>query len=82
MKDGKVNIDVKSNHTIIMLTENNIQMLKKFHFLLFNNIVPFMKKFMIFDNDNLENSFLIVPCKYDSVIIFMFNMHININKDY
>lgn len=80
MKDGKLNVEVKSNHTMIMLSENDIQILKRFHFLLFNDIIPLIKKFMIFDDNNLENSFLIVPCNY--VIIFMFNMYINTNKDY
>lgn len=67
MKDGKLNIDVKSNHTMIILDEFEIHMLKKFHFLLFNDIIPVIKSFMIFDN--LENSFLIVPRKYDYVDI-------------
>lgn len=64
MKDGKLNVDVKSNHNIIKLSGNDIEKLKRFHFLLFNDIISLIKKFMIFDNDNLENSFLIVPCKY------------------
>lgn len=54
---------------MMILDEFEIHMLKKFHFLLFNDIIPVIKSFMIFDNDNLENSFLIVPCKYDYVDI-------------
>ncbi|XP_071570826.1 endoribonuclease Dicer [Temnothorax nylanderi] len=61
MKDGKLNVDVKSNPTTIMLSGSDIQLLKRFHFLLFNDIIPVIKSFMIFDNDDLENSFLIVP---------------------
>ncbi|XP_011871131.1 PREDICTED: endoribonuclease Dicer [Vollenhovia emeryi] len=61
MKDGKVNIDVKSDYATMILTEDEIALLKKFHFLLFNDIIPVIKSFMIFDNDNHENSFLIVP---------------------
>ncbi|XP_011632113.1 endoribonuclease Dicer isoform X1 [Pogonomyrmex barbatus] len=61
MKDGKLNVDVKSNHTTIILDDIDIEVLKKFHFLLFNDIIPVIKSFMVFDNDNLENSFLIVP---------------------
>jgi len=64
MKDSKLNVDVKSDHATIMLNESDIELLKKFHFLLFSEIIPVIKSFMIFDNDNLENSFLIVPCKY------------------
>lgn len=67
MKDGKLDVDVKSDHTTIILSENEIELLKRFHFLLFNDIIPVIKSFMIFDNDNLENSFLIVPCKYDII---------------
>ncbi|XP_011693477.1 PREDICTED: endoribonuclease Dicer-like isoform X2 [Wasmannia auropunctata] len=61
MKDGKLNVDVKSDHATVILSESDIELLKRFHFLLFNEIIPVIKSFMIFDNDNLENSFLIVP---------------------
>ncbi|EZA61552.1 Endoribonuclease Dicer [Ooceraea biroi] len=61
MKDGKLNVDVKSNHATMTLSENDIKLLKRFHFLLFTDIIPAIKPFMLFDNDNLENSFLIVP---------------------
>ncbi|KAL0108749.1 hypothetical protein PUN28_014111 [Cardiocondyla obscurior] len=61
MKDGKLNVSVKPNNTTISLSEEDITLLKGFHFLLFNSIIPVIKSFMIFDNDNCENSFLIVP---------------------
>ncbi|XP_020280276.1 endoribonuclease Dicer [Pseudomyrmex gracilis] len=61
MKDGNLNVDIKSNHSTMTLSEKEIEMLRKFHFLLFSEIIPVIKCFMIFDNDNLENSFLIVP---------------------
>ncbi|KYN08971.1 Endoribonuclease Dicer [Trachymyrmex cornetzi] len=61
MKDGKLNVDVKSNHTTMVLNQNKIELLRKFNFLLFSEIIPVIKSFMIFDNDNLENSFVIVP---------------------
>ncbi|XP_018402854.1 PREDICTED: endoribonuclease Dicer [Cyphomyrmex costatus] len=61
MKDGKLNVNVKSDHTTMMLSENKIKLLKRFNFLLFSEIIPVIKNFMIFDNDNLENSFVIVP---------------------
>ncbi|EGI69620.1 Endoribonuclease Dcr-1 [Acromyrmex echinatior] len=61
MKDGELNVDVKSNHATIVLSQNNIELLKRFNFLLFSEIIPVIKSFMIFDNDNLENSFVIVP---------------------
>jgi len=76
MKDGKLNVDVIPNYATMKLNEDNIELLKKFHFLLFNEIIPAIKSFMLFDNNNLENSFLIVPCKYDCT--FCCNMHYNI----
>jgi len=76
MKDGKLDVDIIPNYTTMILNENDIELLKKFHFLLFNEIIPAIKTFMLFDNNNLENSFLIVPCKYDC--IFYCNIHYTI----
>lgn len=64
MKDGKLNVNVKSDHATMTLSQNKIELLTRFNFLLFSEIIPVIKSFMIFDNDNLENSFVIVPCKY------------------
>ncbi|XP_070162593.1 endoribonuclease Dicer isoform X3 [Polyergus mexicanus] len=61
MKDGQLDVDVKINYATMMLSETDIESLKRFHFLLFNEILSVIKSFMLFDNDNLENSFLIVP---------------------
>ncbi|XP_036140493.1 endoribonuclease Dicer isoform X2 [Monomorium pharaonis] len=61
MKDGKLNVNLISNYTMIILNESDIQLLKRFHFVLFSNIISVIKSFMVFDNDNFENSFLIVP---------------------
>ncbi|XP_018354963.1 PREDICTED: endoribonuclease Dicer [Trachymyrmex septentrionalis] len=61
MKDGKLNVNVKSDHATMVLSQNEIELLRRFNFLLFNEIIPVIKSFMIFDNDNLENSFVIVP---------------------
>ncbi|KYM88476.1 Endoribonuclease Dicer [Atta colombica] len=61
MKDGKLNVDVKSDHATMVLSQNKIELLRRFNFLLFSEIIPVIKSFMIFDNDNLENSFVIVP---------------------
>jgi len=69
MKDGKLNVNVKSNYATITLSEDHIELLKGFHFLLFKEINQVIKSFMIFDTDNLENSFLIVPRKYNYVIM-------------
>ncbi|XP_025991526.1 endoribonuclease dcr-1 [Solenopsis invicta] len=61
MKDGQLNVNVISDYTTIILNNDDIELLKRFHFLLFTNIISVIKSFMIFDNHNLENSFLIVP---------------------
>ncbi|KYQ55277.1 Endoribonuclease Dicer [Trachymyrmex zeteki] len=61
MKDGKLNVNVKSDHATMTLSQNKIELLTRFNFLLFSEIIPVIKSFMIFDNDNLENSFVIVP---------------------
>lgn len=63
MKDGQLDVDIKINYATMMLSETDIESLKRFHFLLFNEILSVIKSFMLFDNENLENSFLIVPCE-------------------
>ncbi|XP_025264753.1 endoribonuclease Dicer isoform X1 [Camponotus floridanus] len=61
MKDGQLDVDVNSNYATMTLNNIDIELLKRFHFLLFNEIITVIKSFMLFDNENLENSFLIVP---------------------
>ncbi|CAL1687755.1 unnamed protein product [Lasius platythorax] len=61
MKDGELGVDVKLNYATMILSESDIELLRRFHFLLFSEIIPVIKSFMVFDNENLENSFLIVP---------------------
>lgn len=58
---GELNIDVKVNHTMMFLSGNEINLLKSFHTLIFDEIVPVIKLFMVFDNYNRDNCFLIVP---------------------
>lgn len=70
MKDGKLDVNVESNSTTMILSGKDIESLKRFHFLLFTDIISVIKDFMLFDNDNLENSFLIVPCKCDYVLCY------------
>lgn len=68
MKDGELNVDIEPNYDTMLLSEADIQSLRGFHFLLFNEIIPVIKSFMVFDNENLENSFLIVPLNDDQEI--------------
>lgn len=63
MKDGQLDVDINFNYATMTLNNIDIELLKRFHFLLFNEIITVIKSFMLFDNENLENSFLIVPCK-------------------
>lgn len=65
MNVGELRVTVKSNYTTMTLDEKNIKSLRLYHHLLFSEVVPVMKRFMVFDRDNLENSFLIVPRKHD-----------------
>ncbi|XP_072751991.1 endoribonuclease Dicer [Anoplolepis gracilipes] len=61
MKDGELDVDVQTNYVTMVLSETDIESLKRFHFLLFGEVLSVIKNFMLFDNENLENSFLIVP---------------------
>ncbi|CAL7946238.1 unnamed protein product [Xylocopa violacea] len=61
MKVGELNIDVKANYRKISLCEEEIGCIKNFHTLIFSEIVPIIKQFMVFDNHNQDNCFLIAP---------------------
>ncbi|XP_046751680.1 endoribonuclease Dicer isoform X2 [Diprion similis] len=58
---GEVNVDVEVNHAKLQLTTEEIGKLRCFHTMIFTEIMPIIKPFMVFDKDNLDNSFLIVP---------------------
>ncbi|KOC68324.1 Endoribonuclease dcr-1 [Habropoda laboriosa] len=68
MRVGELNVDVKINYTTLHLSKEEIGYLKVFHTLIFNEIVPIIKSFMVFDNYNLDNCFLIVPVDEDKNI--------------
>lgn len=63
MNVGELSVTVKPDYATMTLNEEEIKSLKIFHTLLFSEVIPVIKKFMVFDKDNLDNSFLIVPCK-------------------
>ena len=65
MRVGELNIDVKVNHAKMILTEEEVIYLKRFHTLIFSDIVSVIKTFMVFDNCNRDNCFLIVPVNED-----------------
>lgn len=63
MNVGPLEVQIKVNHSQIRLEREKIKLLKKFHTMLFSDIVKVIKSFMVFDNMNLENSFAVVPGK-------------------
>ncbi|XP_046601014.1 endoribonuclease Dicer isoform X4 [Neodiprion lecontei] len=58
---GEVNVNVEVNHAKLQLTADEIGKLRCFHTMIFTEVMPIIKPFMVFDKDNLDNSFLIVP---------------------
>ncbi|XP_014473379.1 PREDICTED: endoribonuclease Dicer [Dinoponera quadriceps] len=71
MNVGELNVTVKPNYATMTLNEEDIKSLKIYHTLLFSEVIPVIKNFTVFDKDNLENSFLIVPL----------NVHWEVNWD-
>lgn len=63
MNVGELNVNVKVDYEKMILTSEEIEELKIFHTTIFSNIISVIKPFMTFDNDNLDNCFLIVPSK-------------------
>lgn len=64
MNIGELNVDVKVNHATMILSEEEVRFIKVFHTLIFSEIIPVIKSFMVFDNFNFDNCFLITPGKY------------------
>ncbi|XP_033323014.2 endoribonuclease Dcr-2 isoform X1 [Megalopta genalis] len=61
MNVGELQVDVKVNYATMNLSATEISSIKVFHSLIFSRVVPIIKSFMIFDNYNRDNCFLIVP---------------------
>ncbi|XP_076178399.1 endoribonuclease Dcr-2 isoform X3 [Ptiloglossa arizonensis] len=61
MDVGELHVTVNVNYAKIFLTKEQIKYIKVFHHLLFSQVVPVIKSFMVFDNYNYDNCFLIVP---------------------
>ncbi|KAK2580644.1 hypothetical protein KPH14_007750 [Odynerus spinipes] len=61
MNVGELNVNIEVNYEEMKLTAKEIIQLRIFHTIIFREIVPVIKPFMAFDNENLDNCFLIVP---------------------
>ncbi|XP_076391381.1 endoribonuclease Dcr-2 isoform X2 [Megachile rotundata] len=61
MSANELNVSVKVNNTTLVLSEEEIEYIKIFHTLIFSQIVQVIKSFMLFDNSNRDNCFLVVP---------------------
>ncbi|XP_015599757.1 endoribonuclease Dicer isoform X2 [Cephus cinctus] len=61
MNVGELSVDIKVNHKTMELTADDIRYLDAFHAMIFSQVIPIIKAFMVFDKDNLDNSFLVVP---------------------
>lgn len=61
MNVGQLNVNIAVNHSKLILVSSEIEKLKKFHWLIFNDVLEVVKNFLIFDKNNMDNSYLIVP---------------------
>ncbi|XP_076635506.1 endoribonuclease Dcr-2 [Colletes latitarsis] len=61
MNVGELNVDVKVNYATMHLSKEQIGFIKVFHTLMFTKVVSVIKPFLVFDNYNRDNCFLIVP---------------------
>lgn len=78
MNVGELNVTVKPDYAKMVLNEDDIKLLKTYHTLLFSEVIPVIKRFMVFDKDNLDNCFLVVPRKYDFVQLHVMRIWIYI----
>lgn len=67
ISSGEVNIHLILNQKITGVDSKKLKILKKFHSLIFGSVLNILKPFLVFDNSNEENSYLVVPVKYTEV---------------
>ena len=65
MNVGELQVHMNVNNETKTLSQTEIESLKTFHTLLFNSVLGIIKEFMVFDVQNMDNSFLIVPGKFN-----------------
>ncbi|KAJ8678833.1 hypothetical protein QAD02_014620 [Eretmocerus hayati] len=68
MNVGDLQIGLDVNIEVPHLMQSQIELLKKFHFTIFTDVVPVLKDFMLFDRENLENCYLVCPVNAQSKI--------------
>ncbi|KZC10938.1 Endoribonuclease Dicer [Dufourea novaeangliae] len=68
MNVGELQVDVKINDTPLCLSATEMKCIKAFHDLIFSKVVRIIKSFMVFDNYNRDNCFLIVPVNENNEI--------------
>lgn len=69
MNSCDLQVNLKINQSTPSLTSEEMNSLRQFHWLIFNDILQLIKEFMVFDLENKENSFLIVPGKIKMISI-------------
>ncbi|XP_011300777.1 endoribonuclease Dicer [Fopius arisanus] len=61
MTVGPLEVDINVNHSQVVLSSTEIDHLKNFHCVLFEDVLGVVKHFTMFDNENMEENYLIVP---------------------
>ncbi|XP_063981181.1 endoribonuclease Dicer-like [Diachasmimorpha longicaudata] len=75
MNIGTVQVEIDVNHSEVVLSSVEINQLKNFHWVVFAEVLGIVKSFTMFDNENGENTYLIVPVDVNE------NIHWNIVND-
>lgn len=71
---GEINVSLEVNHNL-SLTEENLQLLQSFHYLIFNDVLKILKKFLVFDKEYNEGILLLAPViKRDDDYVIDFNV--------
>ncbi|XP_015124116.1 endoribonuclease Dicer [Diachasma alloeum] len=68
MNVGPLQVDINVNHSEVVLSSVEINQLKNFHWVVFAEVLGIVKPFTMFDNENMENNYLIVPIDVNSNI--------------
>ncbi|XP_044016604.1 endoribonuclease Dicer-like [Aphidius gifuensis] len=61
MNVGQLNVNIFVNHSELTLTQSEFDKLKNFHWILFDDVIGVLKDYLIYDIDNLDNSYFVVP---------------------
>ncbi|KAL3276339.1 hypothetical protein HHI36_011721 [Cryptolaemus montrouzieri] len=69
ISNGTIMVSVTNNVRLVTLTDEEIEKIREFHFVVFNDVLEVVNSFLIMDNSENAESIVIVPVKKEELVI-------------